>query len=76
MTVTYLSAGECPVPLAASAAVPGSVVSVLDTILPPRQFRDEAGVAWTQVVCKGAADRLQVDPGPVPSSSCPIAPLL
>ena len=56
-------AGECPVPLAASAVVPPSVVAVLDTILPPRQFRDEAGVAWTQVVSKWAADRLQVDPG-------------
>ena len=50
-------------PLAASAAVPPSVVAVLDTILPPRQFQDEAGVAWTQVVSKWAADRLQVDPG-------------
>ena len=50
-------------PLAASAVVPPSVVAVLDTILPPRQFQDEAGVAWTQVVSKWAADRLQVDPG-------------
>ena len=63
-------------PLAASAAVPASVVAVLDTILPPRQFRDEAGVAWTQVVSKWAANRLQVDPGPVPSFSCRMAPLL